>query len=109
MKTLSNVKKARKFSLNTSFEYRNSSLVILPDGAQNIQCRRFIKIKEHLDQSDANLLRHIPSGPQTILFEALWKDLNTFEIVTKQLQLADISLLDVRLIFDEMVKSSRLR
>jgi hypothetical protein len=39
--------------------------------------------------------------------------LKTFETVTKRLQLADISLLDVRLIFDEVIKiypsmSSRL-
>jgi hypothetical protein len=103
MKVLTNVKKAGKLRMNTPLEPVTRNVTRWSSTYSMVE--RFFRLKEHLDQSDVDLLRHIPSGPQVVLLEALRKDLKTFDTVTKRLQLADISLLDVRLIFDELVKN----
>lgn len=103
MKTLSNIKKAGKLRLKTSLEPVTRNVTRWSSTYSMLE--RFFQLREHLDQSDVDLLQNIPSGPQLVELEVLRKNLKTFEIVTKRLQLADISLLDVRLIFDEVIKS----
>lgn len=103
MKSLSNIKKAGKLRLKTDLEPVTKNVTRWSSTYSMVE--RFFQLKQHLDQTDIDLLQHIPSGPQVVQLESLRKDLKTFEKVTKRLQLADISLLDVRLLFDEVIKS----
>ena len=102
-KTLSNIKKAGKLRLKTNLEPVTKNVTRWSSTYSMVE--RFFQLKTHLDETDLDLLRHIPSGPQLVILESLRKDLKTFEKVTKRLQLADLTLLDVRLLFDEVIKS----
>jgi len=103
MKTLSNIKKAGKLRLKTNLEPVTKNVTRWSSTYSMVE--RFFQLKTHLDETDLDLLQHIPSGPRLVKLESLRKDLKTFEKVTKRLQLADLSLLDVRLLFDEVIKS----
>jgi hypothetical protein len=99
---LSNTKKAGKLRQKTKLEpviIRN----VTRWSSSFSMLERFFDLKEYFDQSDNELIRHIPSGPDMVRLGNLREDLKIFEKVTKRLQFADITMLDVRLIFDEML------
>jgi hypothetical protein len=64
---------------------------------------RFYRLREFLDENDTELMQFIPTGPDLVRIQSLQKHLKIFEEVTKQLQKSDITMLDCRLIFDEIL------
>jgi hypothetical protein len=104
MLLLSNLKKAGKFRKLTNLEP-----VIMNQtrwSSKHAMVERYLRLEEtikEMDDIDLNVL--LPSGREVSELKMLRQHLCEFNIITKQLQDPSISLLDVRLIFDEVIGS----
>jgi hypothetical protein len=101
MLKLSTLKQAGKLRQKTSLEPVKRNETRWSSTYQMIE--RFYRLREFLDQDDMELMEFIPTGPDLVQIQGLQKHLQIFQDVTKQLQKSDLTLIDCRLIFDEIL------
>ena len=65
---------------------------------------RYILLKDFLDVNDPDLIPLLLSPSDNTTVMSLFKDLEKFESVSKELQKEDISYLKIRLLFDSLVE-----
>ncbi|KAF4132753.1 hypothetical protein GN958_ATG18051 [Phytophthora infestans] len=65
---------------------------------------RYFRIYSKLDRIDDQLVDFIPTPRENVRLKALYEDLKNLESVKKKLHLTPVSLLDVRALFDHVVK-----
>ncbi|ETP37440.1 hypothetical protein F442_14753 [Phytophthora nicotianae P10297] len=65
---------------------------------------RYFRIYSKLDRIDDQLVDFIPTPRENVRLKALYEDLKNLESVNKKLQTSTVSLLDVRALFDHVIK-----
>jgi hypothetical protein len=103
MKALGNIKQAGKLRKSTNL--RPVKRNVTRWSSTFAMLERFYAIKEFIDQEDPELAIHFPTGMENVRLQRLFKDMQEFEIITKQLQKVSCSLSDVRAIFDETIST----
>ncbi|KAE9056617.1 hypothetical protein PF010_g31698 [Phytophthora fragariae] len=65
---------------------------------------RYFSIYAKLDRVDDELADFIPTPRENFRLKELYEDLKNLESVSKKLQTSSVSLLDVRMLFDHVMK-----